>query len=396
LDIQDNAQCRLCFTVQWPTDLKAVSRLSRRLGENLRIFLGPKKPVEPGSDVTPMLHSKVAFTDNGDGTCTAFVGSHNWTENALHGHNAEASLRIECKSSDPIAKAIRNHLDRCADDLRCVPFDPNDLDFYKTLQRELSSARPPRPDDEPVPGFRRIDDAPTVVIHAEGEEGQYHDPVWLFLPIRDETTAKWFRTIPQTTVLLFMYPSGTLFGHTPPSNRPILFHGRVGRNDLLADSPMHDTDITCEIRDLLHPVMVPSKKILRKDESYQVVVKLSRVGPAEIPIHHSDQPTVKLRVRFGAERDELEETEGDSQLPWPERVVRLRVPSHKLLHSTPVVKQLVQLWLQSRLLDRDAMAAARGQKQKDRQVTIDLKNKNGKYPYVYQASFVLDPAPTTM
>lgn len=105
LNTQDCTRCRLCLTVQWPTNLDDVARhLSPLLGPNLRICLGAKTPVESGTDVTPMLHSKVVYTDHSDGACTVYVGSHNWTGNALNGVNCEASVRVECASAFPLIR----------------------------------------------------------------------------------------------------------------------------------------------------------------------------------------------------------------------------------------------------------------------------------------------------
>ena len=58
--------------------------------------------------MTPMLHSKAVYTDLGDGKCTVFVGSHNWTGNGLNGANLEASVRVECEVDDPFAVMFGN------------------------------------------------------------------------------------------------------------------------------------------------------------------------------------------------------------------------------------------------------------------------------------------------
>ena len=62
-------------------------------------------------NVTPMLHSKVIYTDLGYGKCTVFVGSHNWTSNGLNGVNFEASVGVECEVDDQFAVDVREHLD---------------------------------------------------------------------------------------------------------------------------------------------------------------------------------------------------------------------------------------------------------------------------------------------
>jgi hypothetical protein len=85
----------------------------------------------------------------------------------------------------------------------------------------------------------------------------------LFLPILQRSVAEWFSTTKPTTVLLFMYPKGTLLGQTPPLSRPVLFHGPVGANNDVSVSPSRETDVTCEIRNLSWPVVqdIPTRNI---------------------------------------------------------------------------------------------------------------------------------------
>lgn len=399
LDHQDRERCRLCFTVQWPTDLDAVARLSPVLGSNLRIHLGAKTPVETGTDVTPMLHSKAVYTDHGDSTSTSFVGSHNWTANALNGVNFEASVRVECDTSNAFAIDLRRHLDECF--RRCVPFDPNDIAYYKAVQRVLSSHRPPALDAEPVAAFERIQGAPAVVIHAEGNQGQLGTGhAFLYLPVGRRSMAKWFSTTTPTTILLFLYEPGTLFDRKPPASRPILFFGPVGTNNDVGVSPSRETDVTCQIRDFTRPHLqdVPGGNIPPvSNERYQVVAELRRSGPADLPIYHrGGQPTLEVGVHFASRGEGLttlafdDEQAGVSIIgdygeesmqngvlvfrePMPERVVRLDVPERWLYAGD--VEEIVQHRLSLPTVN-DA-------------IRIALRPHKRKNAYVYQASFEL-------
>jgi hypothetical protein len=384
-------------------------QLSPLLGSNLRICLGAKTPVESGTDVTPMLHSKVVYTDNGDGTCTAFVGSHNWTGNALNGVNCEASVRVECAADDPFAVEIRRHLDQCA--RLCVPFNPHDLTYYKVLQRQLSTARPPAPEAEEVSAFQKLPGAPAVVIHAEGEEGRYQmEKTFLFLPIRQRSVAEWFSTTKPTTVLLFVYPKGTLLGQTSPLSRPVLFHGPVGANNDVGVSPSRATDVTCEIRDLSWPVVqdIPTRNIPPvNDELYQVVAELRRAGPVEIPVYQrGKQPMLEVGVRFGDEPEGAE--------LFDERAARATLPTNQirrlgdlvgwydeesmrqgaLFFTEPTPERVIKLdvpeqWLYTDRVD-ELVLRCLSRKQDQGFIRIALKPEKGTQAYFYRASFVLE------
>lgn len=404
---QNPEKCLLCFTVQWPTDLDAVARLSPLLGPNLRIHLASKTPVESGTDLTRMLHSKVIYTDHGNQTCTVFVGSHNWTGNALNGVNFEASVRVECETNNAFAEDIQSHLDRCAQG--CVPFDPNDIDYYRAIQHVLSTARPSGPAADEVEAFEKLPGSPAVVIHAEGDEEQFdRSPLKLFLPVQKRSMAKWFSTTIPTNVFLFLYPKGTLLGHTSPSSRPVLYHGPVGANNDVKVSPSRATEVTDEIRNFDRPELydVPKRNIPQvTNELYQVVAELHRQGPAEIPVYHRGrQPILEVGVRFADNAEEqfdgcvptsrrptldkgrspkaiLGEYGSESirngvfvfREPMPERVVHLDIPGQWIYHKD--VEEIVRRRL-SRNPDQDG-------------IRIALKTHRRKSAYMYQASFVL-------
>ena len=114
--------------------------------------------------------------------------------------------------------------------------------------------------------------------------------------------ASWFGATTPTTVFFFLYPNGSLFGHTPPASQPLLFHGPVGMNNDVSVSPSRETDVTHEVRDFNRPILrdVPGRNIPAvADESYQIVAELRRVGPVDVPVYHrGQQPVLEVGVRF--------------------------------------------------------------------------------------------------
>jgi hypothetical protein len=88
-------RCRVSVSVHFPTALKALCRLSARLGDRLHIHLGSRTPKEKSSKSSPLLHSKVIWVGGESGGATIYIGSHNWTSAALDGANMEASIRTD-------------------------------------------------------------------------------------------------------------------------------------------------------------------------------------------------------------------------------------------------------------------------------------------------------------
>lgn len=162
----ERQKSRLCVSVHWPTDLDALCQLSPYLKDRLRIYLGPKTPQEKKGH-SPLMHSKVALTERQDGVLDIFVGSHNWTGTALDGVNMEASVHLFCDGNSPFAVSIKNHLDACNNDEDCVPFDPENLAYYKSLQRKLFPKMPESVPGTDVEGIQALPELSAVVIHAE-------------------------------------------------------------------------------------------------------------------------------------------------------------------------------------------------------------------------------------
>ena len=94
----------------------------------LRVHLGFTRRTGPRARHSffryhPMLHSKVYLMEMGDGTSSAFVGSHNLTGFGLLGLNGEAGVLLEGPSSSAEFDAIREHVAEAA--RQAVVYDPS-------------------------------------------------------------------------------------------------------------------------------------------------------------------------------------------------------------------------------------------------------------------------------
>ncbi|MYB32157.1 MAG: hypothetical protein F4Y20_06475 [Acidobacteria bacterium] len=90
---------------------------------NVRVHLGFARKKHTGRSDRGLLHSKIYLMDMGDGTSSAFIGSHNLSENGLAGLNGEACVLLEGPSSASQFVDIRCHIAEAA--RQAVPYDPS-------------------------------------------------------------------------------------------------------------------------------------------------------------------------------------------------------------------------------------------------------------------------------
>lgn len=81
-----------------------------------------------------LLHTKMLVFDMPGNQAEVWVGSHNFTKQALRGVNREASMIFSCKQDDPVYLQARTYLKSVLADFDCKPFDPSKLHDYKKLQ----------------------------------------------------------------------------------------------------------------------------------------------------------------------------------------------------------------------------------------------------------------------
>jgi HKD family nuclease len=314
------AQCRVSVSVHFPTDLKALRRLSARLGEQLHIHLGSQTPKEKSSKSSPLLHSKVVWIGRVSGATTIFIGSHNWTSAALDGANMEASIRVECKSNEPFAQEVRAHLDACFD--AGVRFNPADLDFYRSLQARLHPSLL-FPHSEEIGDFLHVPSAPAVVIHAEDNRTDGSPNLGLYIPKGREPPDNWLSANLRTRVYLYLYPAGSLLGRNPPSANPVLFEGEV-RTFSDIKNPIDGQQANCQIRDLNRPVLETLSPPVIPAAGWgvqaQVVASLTRRGGGSLPVYVVDRtrPGIRVEPIFEEQQPERREDREDEthSLPW--------------------------------------------------------------------------------
>ncbi|MDY3554239.1 hypothetical protein R5W24_003358 [Gemmata sp. JC717] len=313
----DPARCRLCVSVQFPTNIDALRDLSGLLGDRLFIHLGSKKPEEIAvgkSTLSPLLHSKIIWIAHGQETVSIFVGSHNWTSKALDGANFEASTLLVCEPNEQFSQDVKAHLDACVH--ASEVFNPADIDFYKSIQSALFS-------DGPQPIRREIIEeftpAEAVVIHAEDHRADAtQGTLQLYLPLKRAMPLRWFEPIGKT-VYLYLYPPGTLLGHPTPTSDPHFYEGTVRAVSGDVDDPITGRAVNAQIPDLTRPqLMVVGGNIpaLMPGIVAQVVANLRAHGTVSLPVFVADRsrPGVRIEPRY----DETTETpRSEDRVPLP-------------------------------------------------------------------------------
>jgi HKD family nuclease len=289
--------CRLCVSVQFPTDLDALMKLHKVLGSQLHIHLksGPQEMVGSPT-LSSLLHSKIMWIKGGDRHVSIFVGSHNWTSSALDSVNFEASTRIECDIGDQFEQEVKSHINACVHD--CVVFNPNDIDYYRSLQIALFPKRPKGPERQPI---RQCKKADGTVIHAEDHwKGDKPNSLLLYLPLDEPLYNKWFKSEPPTTVYMYLYPSGSLTASGPPTATPELYYGeiRTHSRDAIPGMP-----VNCQIPNLSLPQLtpVPSGNIPERKPGViaQAVGTLRQVQATELPVYvQGHRPSAQVEPRF--------------------------------------------------------------------------------------------------
>jgi hypothetical protein len=330
---------RLVASVRFPTDLQELAKVEDDFPGTVFLHTGFLTPREEDAE-RGQFHSKIALLEFDDVERCVVIGSHNWTGNALQGHNLEAGMILRGQESDPIVIQVREHIDACIADSE--PFQRERLRFYETIQRELHVG-PRAPDSDDFPGFEEFD---ALVIHAEDGTGQgLPRPMQLFVPVRDPDSRSFFAD--GRRVVVFVYPAGTLLGQNPPTASPIAYEGDVTMTNIVRDAPVNRREATCRINDLMRPVIdvLPDGTVpAPSGESSQVVIRLDDRGPTELPIFHSaaQHPKMKLGIDYRPVRRDERATSVEIQhkhitipvdpadVAWP---TDYRVPDHLTLRT---------------------------------------------------------------
>lgn len=310
LKTHPSGKARLIASVRFPTSLSDLANLEDDYPGTVFLHTGFQFPIENYGD-RGQFHSKVVLLEMADTERCIIVGSHNWTQNALQGHNMEAGILLRCQESDPIVAQVRQHIEACATAAGTEPFSRQRLRFYETVQRDLHRRIGPRgADSEDFPGFEPMD---ALVMHAEDATGSGMPmPVQLFVPAFDSRTGELFPY--GRRVLLYVYPPGTLLGRSPPSAAPMVYSGSVTMNNAVRDASAEGRPATCRLIDLGKPRidLLPAGEVPPPaGEIGQVVIRFEGQGPSDLPIFHSAGQAPKMKL--GVEYEPINRDSGDAE-----------------------------------------------------------------------------------
>jgi hypothetical protein len=265
---------RFVASIRWPTDLDALGQLAEKMPGRVYIHRGYFLPEETNHDRS-LMHSKTVYIESSLGDVHVLVGSHNWTGQALDGNNLEASVHVQCPSTDPFAGEIRTHIDRCVAESEV--FDLARLEDYKAIQLALHGG----PDDLEGEDFGFVYES-VVVIHAEEATtglAASLDKLRLYTPIWDLKDDELFGK--DQKVHLYLYPPGALLHGKVPTQKPVLYTGAVEM--INRPNARVQRQANCAIRDFASPTLAslsgkipkeptrPFRQVLTGLESHGVV-----------------------------------------------------------------------------------------------------------------------------
>ena len=137
---------------------EAIDKMTSHGKTNVRINLGycmlSGSRKHPYKRFRPMLHSKIYYFENDDGTASAFVGSHNMTGFALKGLNGEAGVLIEGDANDQSLADIRQHIDEAW--RKSVPYLTSMKGSYAWWTREYFEGLSAEANDAPRDAESRL------------------------------------------------------------------------------------------------------------------------------------------------------------------------------------------------------------------------------------------------
>src|SRR5438874_2047722 len=132
----------VCVDLHPPTEVDTLAALAKN-GAHVYIYYEdiPTYTDQGRKEPPCLLHSKMLLFWSKDRTAELWVGSHNWTNRAIHGLNVEASLVLRLKDSSGLFAAAAEYLSR----MKSIsePFDVAKVDFYKEMQRKMSQGLAP-------------------------------------------------------------------------------------------------------------------------------------------------------------------------------------------------------------------------------------------------------------
>jgi hypothetical protein len=121
--------------IHTPTNVDKLHDFYKQGGTNFHVF-AKEIQLKTGERFLQrhLLHIKMLVFDLPDNQAEIWVGSHNFTKQALHGINREATMVLPCQQGDPLYQQARGYLASVLADPDCQLFDPTRLNDYKKLQ----------------------------------------------------------------------------------------------------------------------------------------------------------------------------------------------------------------------------------------------------------------------
>ena len=135
----------ICVDMQEPTNFRRLSQFVEKLRETrltpvFYICLRKNPGSNRSSEVVSLLHTKILLFNLGNNQWEVWIGSHNFTLQALQGRNLEGSIRIVGKADDPQFSVLLSQVRTYLDYIRnlCEPFDPAKITYYETLRGDIN------------------------------------------------------------------------------------------------------------------------------------------------------------------------------------------------------------------------------------------------------------------
>jgi len=186
-------------SVDYPTNLEALKELHGIAPGHTYIHLGGATPEEIRVS-RALMHSKILLAANSEQQ-RLWVGSHNFTGQAIEGGNIEAGIELTGdRNSQPIRDASA-HLEVCR--ATAELFDPAQMERYKQIQNERL----------PLPSWIRPDRL--LILHAEARNQPSSAPFTCHLQIVPTDFDKYF--LNDRGVRLYLHSAGTLRRGIPAS-----------------------------------------------------------------------------------------------------------------------------------------------------------------------------------
>ncbi|MCW5313117.1 hypothetical protein GTQ43_04570 [Nostoc sp. KVJ3] len=126
-----------CIDIHKPTNIDYLANF-KQSGANIFLHNYDLKSnssnyeLKKENKIPYLLHSKIILFEMPENNVEIWLGSHNFTQRAICGVNIESSFIIRSNKNSKIHKDVLDYLNFIKNS--CIPFDINDVDFYKLLQ----------------------------------------------------------------------------------------------------------------------------------------------------------------------------------------------------------------------------------------------------------------------